>query len=184
MKSQPAVVGPLPRASRKTIRLSYGRRYQHLHAQVEVARHALDNQNLLRILLPENSCVRPARRKELGNDCRHTSEMARSRGAAEPIRQPGYVHVGHKTVRIHLLDRGRKDHVAACRLDQADISIKVTRVGRIIFVRPKLCGIDKKADNHDIPVPACAPDQAAVARVEVSHRRDKSHPPAGAACCV
>ena len=104
------------RAHRQAVGLAHGRHRPDPHREVEVAGHAPDHRDLLRVLLAEVGDVGLNGVEELGDHRGDAAEVLRPaprRVAAEHLGQALDLDVGGEAVRVDLFDRRRVDEVDA-----------------------------------------------------------------------
>ncbi len=101
-------------------------------------------------------------------------------GRAAPSKcrsRPATPTVVAKPVRIHHLDRGQPQQVAAMSGEQRRVRRLLPRIARKILVRPELQRIDEDRGDHMIRQPSRLVDQRHMPGMQCAHRRHERHAP-------
>ena len=101
--------------------------------------------------------------------------MAGPRRAVERLGDAGDGHRGGETRRIHFLDGGGEQQVAAGAGEQFGVARLAAGIGLEILVRAELRGVDEDADHDAVGMQARQLHQRQVALVQRAHGRRKAH---------
>ena len=126
-----------------------------LQAEVEVARHALEDGRLLRVLLPEVGTLGADDVEELQADGGDAAEVPRPHGALQLFSQVAHLDPGAEPVRVHLLDRRHEQVLDAPGLGEGGVLLLVARVALEVLARPELRRVDEDARHDDVALGAC-----------------------------
>ena len=145
---------------------------------VEVVNHALHEQNLLGILLPEVSvhlvraCGGAHNIEELVHDGEHAVEVA---GAGDSLKFIAQFAAGNANKRlafgIHFIHGGREDNINARIGGDLRIRFQGARVFVIVFVGAELKRVNKDRRHHNIVLFTCAAQKRGVPCMQSTHRR-------------
>jgi hypothetical protein len=108
----------------------------------------------------------------------HGRHAAKMPGPALSLERRGYgSHVDRRlgAARVHLLDRGDEQQVAAGLGQQRLVALQVARIAGEILVWPELRRVHEQARRHAIVVRAGAAHEREVAFVQVAHRGHQTH---------
>ncbi len=111
-----------------TVETMYPDGFQTTVHVAEVAGEAADDHELLVVLLAEPGGVGLALGEKLGDDGGDAVEVAGAVITAQTLGDFGHMYGRLKAVRIHGLDRGRVQQLAAGGLDQRRIRFRVPRI--------------------------------------------------------
>ncbi len=160
------------RRQRQAVRLAHDRTADHLGGEIEIARHAADDGELLEVLLAEEGQLRARQGEELGDHRAHAAEMAGAARAAERLGERARLDPGLEAGRIELLGRARgEDEARAGLLALLEIAVEVARVAGEILAGPELGRVDEDGDRHRGRALRGELDQRLVPAVEEPHRR-------------
>jgi hypothetical protein len=139
------------RRQRQTIGRAQGRSTHNLDRQGELARHSLDNHQLLIVLLPEQGDTRLHAGKQLQHHRAHTAKETRAEMALQDVRQFGRrLHGKPLRFGVELFFAGRKQHITTGSIQRLAVGLPGTRVGIKVFVRQELQTVDKNTHHHHI----------------------------------
>ena len=177
----------VPRAHGQPVRFPDNGRAHDLDREMEIANHAPDDGELLKVLFTKYGEIGLDDEEELCHHRAHAAEMVRPAGTAKPSGKAGFLD-GHRSVRI--INRGdfRKENeirplgVASCqiRFDRARICAQ-------IFVGSELRRVHEDTDHDATLIPDPAPgqtDQRKMPLVEGTHRGNERHLTSGAGFAV
>ena len=79
------------------------------------------------------------------------------------------MHLRHFVGAVHFFDRGGKQQVCALAFDQRSVPRFIARVGREIFMRTKLSGVDEQGDDRPITRRECRLHQRQMPLMQRAH---------------
>lgn len=169
----------VPRAEGQAIGLADGGVFHDANPERQIANHAADNRALLKVLLAENRDVGFDDGEEFEHDGANPPKVPRPTRAAEDSRNAFFLHESGKIRRIHLSGGRVKDQVRPMCGAQAPVGWERAGIPRKVFLRAKLCRINKYTDD-DEPFPASEPsgavDERGMPGVERAHGRNEHDP--------
>src|SRR4051812_9132444 len=146
---------------------------------MEVAHHLPDHRELLSVLLAEHGDVGP-HQVEQGTD--HGRDAAEVSGPADPL-QPlggaGGLDEGGVAGWIEGLHRRQEEEIAAGRLQQARVRLRLAGVAVEVLVGPELGRIHEHRRHYPGSVLAGEPHEGQMPRVERAHGGHEGDPLAG-----
>jgi hypothetical protein len=132
-----------------------------LNGKVKVMDHAIENDELLYVLLPEVDAVGLNDVEELGDHGTDAAEMSAAPGhAAEPLGEAAHEDAGHGGLGVHLFRLRREDGISPRFVGRRHIGLQAPRVGVEVLTGPKLGRIDVDADHGELIFITAAFDQA------------------------
>jgi len=146
--------------------------------QVEVSAHALHDLELLEVLLSEERQVRAYDAEKLGDDRRHSIEVARSDLALPPVRQRPRLDGHLRAAAVHDVDGGREHDVDALGSKVLDVGVDAARVRFEVLVRPELRRIHEDGYDDEVGAAGSGAYEREVSFMEGTHGRDEAHRPA------
>ncbi len=144
------------------------------HLEREVADHAPDHLDLLRVLLSEVRDVGPHDGEELQHDRRDAAEVAGAKASFEDRAELGDVDPGLEAGRVHLLRGGREDDVDARLLGELEVARLVSRVAAEINGSRELGRVHEEAHDDGVALGARGGEQREVAGMQRAHRGDEA----------
>ena len=139
--------------------------------QVEIGNQPPDDRQLLPVLFTEQRQIRLRLCQQLGDDDADAVEMPGPRRAAQPVAEPVDQHARPEARRVHDLDGGGIDEVAADARQLGDIAGLVARVAVKVFGGAELARVDEnRGDDAVGPFARCG-HQREMAGVQGAHRR-------------
>ena len=148
----------------KAIRATNNGHRADINAQVQIVDHALNDCQLLGVLLPEVGAVRPDEAKQL---CHHGGDPIKVPGAAGAFQLCAHLARAYPYFRcalwIHLLYIGCEDDVHAGRFQKLRIGLECPRVVAVIIAVSKvgkLQWVYKNTRHNQVVLGSCSTDQA------------------------
>lgn len=138
------------RAFGQTVSLAHDGTADDGHVHVQVGHHALDDGELLGVLLPEKSAMRLHDVEELRDHRAHAAEVPRARGAAQRVGERFHDHEGVVGRGVHVVHFRVEDDVDAVALADARIALEIARVGLVVLARSELDGVDEYRDDDAV----------------------------------
>ena len=151
--------------------IPHGRAAVDFRADVQIGCHALDDGQLLPVLLAKHRRIGLCGTQQLRHHGRHAVEMPRPYPAAQQIRQAAHPHEAGKARRIHGGDIGGVKQTAPCARELHGIAGFITRIAGKILVGAELLGIHEDRSDHDIGQCEAFRHQCQMASVQRAHGR-------------
>ncbi len=173
-----AIVGrqiPVAAAERHAIGLAHRGHADHAidmrTQEVEIARHAADDRQLLPVFFAKQRQIGPNLVEQFQHHRRHAIEMAGAAHSAQHAVQPGHGNFRGKTLRIHFAHGRRPQQIDAGFAQQRAVLHQLARIGVEILVRAELQRIDEDRHRHAIGHATRLAHQHEVPVVQRAHRR-------------
>src|SRR5262249_39638120 len=160
---------------RETVGVAHRRMAGDLDIEVEIARHAPDDLELLVILRAENSGVRPDHVEELGDDRRYAAKVAGTKLAGEERRKALNLDRRLVAFGIDLSRRGVEKNVDVFFFEKRAVAREVARIGSEVLARRELRRVDEKRGDYAVAElfrRAHEREMAVVQRAHRGHERD------------
>ncbi len=146
---------------------------------MQVADHATDDAHLLRVLLTGAGDLRLHDREQLGDDGRHSPEMAGAAPPAQDILHPLHLDPGPVSRDVDLLVPGHEQGTGTGRARPLRVRLQGTRVGAVVLGGSELQRVDVDRNDDDPALGTGVRDQGFVPGVQGAHGRYQADPLAG-----
>ena len=162
----------VPGRHREAVLFADERRADDPHGNVQVAHHAADHGELLRVLAAEHRHVRARDVEEFEHDREDAREMDRPERPAHDLGELRLDERDGRVGAVHLLGRRREDGVDPLGAQQREVALFVARISLEIFVRPELGRIHEDGDDDAPGLLFGEADEREVPFVQEAHRGD------------
>src|SRR5690606_22185752 len=164
------------RRTGEAVILTHGLDADDTHRNGHVFHHATDDDELLKVLLPEISSIRPYDIEELADHRRDTGEVAGTRLAFHLVAERGYIHNRLHGTRIHVADRWREKIIDTGPAQQSCVALLIPRIFVEFFICAELQRNDEDGHDSHIVFRSGSMNQFKLAVVDIAHGRHKAEP--------
>ena len=162
------------RAHREPVGLAHRGTAHDARVEEEGVHEALDELQLLEVLLAEIRALGSREQQEFQHDGQHAVEMPRPRGALERQRELVLGHAIAISVAVDLVRARHEDEVAAGIPQHREIPFRRARIALEVAGIVELCGVDENAGPGARILRLRAPQQRHVPLVQRAERRHEA----------
>ena len=162
------------RTGGEAVFVAHQRRANDLGGDIEVAHHALDDQQLLIVFLAKNRDMGEGLQQQFRHHNRHPAEEMRAAVPAQPLRDTADLNAGREMLRIHFIACRCVDQMTAAPGHHGGVIGLLAGVSIKVFMGRKLRRIDEDGDNDAVRLRLGFVNQAHMPDMKRAHGRHQS----------